>query len=379
MYTHIHLCKWNLSGWIDPDEIYRYLSSNPHVANYVRTLNIIMIPNRSYDEWYNQVTPILQMLTSSLERITLSSLVYIDATGSTSRLVRFEWLDFPATFRTVLLDCIWSPNIIEASMERIGGFPLSIFNTCTRLKKLSLLDCTPSTLDAQFPPQIDSLVLSQIVDLEIVSWATTRCDLRSLKFEWPNKTGRGEGSCRLTRLLDSYADNLVELELNFGPLSMFTFHARDLSLKHYIPIAPSNFKIREGRMEMDPPLTISHIQKLTQLTVSVYLDCKAFDSLLPGIINLVAASSPLKRLILRATIRPGTFHMAAVPNFFRPLVSLADHPSLEHIEIRIVIVMGRGENWTKPFGDIVYLLKNMPALKILWNKGCLSVRGPEFD
>jgi hypothetical protein len=145
-----------------------------------------MIPRfkDSYHEWYNQLTPILQMLPSSLERITLSSLVHIDATGSTSRLVRFAWLDFSATFRMALLDCFWSPNIIiEASMEHIGGFPLSIFNPCTRLKKLSLLNCTPSTFDAQFPPQINSFVLSQIEGLEIVSWATTRHDLRELKFE----------------------------------------------------------------------------------------------------------------------------------------------------------------------------------------------------
>jgi hypothetical protein len=131
-------------------------------------------------------------------------------------------------------------------------------------------------------------------------------------------------------------------------------------------------------MEMDPPLIISHIQKLKQLTVSVYLDCMRVDSLLPGIISLVATSSPLKRLILRAAIRPGPFNISAVPDFFRPLVSLADRSSLEHIELRIMLVLRQSDDW-QIFGDIVYLLKKVPELKILWNMGFLSVRGPEFE
>jgi len=154
IYTRIKLNhnEWDDFG-ISHDEIYQYLSKNRHVANYIRTLDIAIAHDcvEESSQWYNQVSSILQIPTSSLERITLSCRFHIDATrtdGSgnlVSWTVPFAWSDFPATFRKAFLDCLWSSGIIEASMTRIGGFPLSIFNPCTRLKKLSLLQvtCTP--------------------------------------------------------------------------------------------------------------------------------------------------------------------------------------------------------------------------------------------
>ena len=233
MYTHIDLQEWNLSNRISYDEIYQYLSSNRHVANYIRTLDITIVHYRIDDssQWYNQVPSILQMLPSSLERISLSSLLHIDGTGDTSRIILVTWSDLPATFRKAFLDCLWSPNVIEASMERIGGFPLSIFNPCTQLKRLSLLqvECTPTTSDAQFPPQIDSLVLSRSEDLAtIISWAKTSHGLRSLNFESDNEADHEVGYGQLAGLLDSCSDTLIKLELDLRLLCRFAFYARKL-------------------------------------------------------------------------------------------------------------------------------------------------------
>ena len=137
---------------------------------------------------------------------------------------------------------------------------------------------------------------------------------------------------------------------------------------------------------MDPPLTLSHIQKLTQLTVSAYLECDSYsglcvNSLIPGIISLVATSPSLKCLILRTTISPWRFNITAVPDFCRPLVSLVDHPSLEHIELRIISMffMGKDEFWQEIRGAIISSLMKVPKLKMLCNNGFLSVRGPEVE
>jgi len=137
---------------------------------------------------------------------------------------------------------------------------------------------------------------------------------------------------------------------------------------------------------MDPPLTLSHIQKLTQFTVSAYLDCDSYsglcvNSLIPGIISLVATSPSLKCLILRTTISPWRFDISAIPDFCRPLVSLVDHPSLEHIELRIISVSlkGKDEYWQEIGGGIISSLMTVPKLKMLCNNGFLSVRGPEFE
>ena len=231
MYTHIDLSEWNKSR---PIRIYQYLSNNPHVANYIRTLHITIVHHRiDSSQWYNQVSSILQMLPSSLESITLLGVICIDATGSTTRRVLVMWSDFPATFRKAFLDCLWSPNIIEATLRCIGGVPLSIFNSCTRLKRLSLVECITSTSDAQFPPQIDSLVLSRSEDLStIVSWANTSHDLRSLNFGLDHRADQRVGYGQLTWLLDSYSDSLIKLELDFRPLCRFTFLCKKFMTKH---------------------------------------------------------------------------------------------------------------------------------------------------
>jgi hypothetical protein len=225
MYTHIHLCEWNL-GSNGYEEIHDYLTRNPHVANYIHTLDIMIVNrDKTSSQFYNAVSSILQMLPSSLENITLSSTLHIDGTGSTSRTVPAAWPDFPETFRKAFLDCLWSPSITEASMKHIGGFPLSIFNPCTRLKKLSLrqVECTPSLSDAQFPPQIDSLVLSRNEDLTtILSWMKdTGHDLRSLTFKLDFEADQRTGYGQLTGLLDSYSNSLIDLAVDFRPLSRF--------------------------------------------------------------------------------------------------------------------------------------------------------------
>jgi hypothetical protein len=175
------------------------------------------------------------MLPSSLTGISLSCQIHMDGTVSPSRIVPVMWSDFPETFREALLNCLWSPNITDVSMERIGGFPLSIFNPCTRLKRLSFfqVECASSTSDAQFPPQLDSLVLSRIEDLTtIVSWASTGHNLRFLSFGLADRANTIVGFGQLTGLLDAFCDTLNELDLASVPLCRFSFHARLFITNH---------------------------------------------------------------------------------------------------------------------------------------------------
>jgi len=196
----------------DVTKFYEYLSRNRHAANYIRIVDISSrIAEGDSSWWHHQVSSILQMLTPSLEKITLSS------HGDVIEPI-VQWSRFPETFRKAFIDCLWSPSIIEVSMGCIGGFPLSVFNPCSQLKRLSFfqVDCTPST-SAQFPPQIDSLVLSRSEDLAtIVSWAKMGHHMCSLNFRLDQEVGFG----LLIGLLDTYSDDLIELELD---LSKFPF------------------------------------------------------------------------------------------------------------------------------------------------------------
>ena len=130
---------------------------------------------------------------------------------------------------------------------------------------------------------------------------------------------------------------------------------------------------------MDPPLTLSHIQKLTQLTVSTYLSHHSRHSFISAIIiRLVATSPSLKRLILCASIGQG-FDVGDMPEFCRPLALLVSS-SLEHIELGIVTVLRFDEQDKIEFDrDIITSLMGVPELKKLCDTGFLSVRGLEKE
>lgn len=64
--------------------------------------------------------------------------------------------------------------------------------------------------------------------------------------------------------------------------------------------------------------------------------------------------------------------------FCQPLVSLVGHCSLEHIEL--IIVSERVEKWyLQKLRDVVSgIFMGIPELKMLSDKGFLSVTGPEI-
>jgi hypothetical protein len=132
-----------------------------------------------------------------------------------------------------------------------------------------------------------------------------------------------------------------------------------------------------GSIDFNSPLTLSHNQNLTQLTVSAFLLCDRVTGLceyspVPRIVRLVATSQSLKRLVLRTTISPWGFHVPSVPDFFKPLVPLVNHSSLEHIELRITsCIRKEDENFRKLVSDC---LMKADGLKTLCNDGFLSVR-----
>lgn len=147
-------------------------------------------------------------------------------------------------------------------------------------------------------------------------------------------------------------------------------------------IASSDFDPCKGFLKMAPSLTLSHNRKLTQLTIATILRCDddwCVDSLNPGIVGLVATSPSLKRLTLLTSINTSRFDVTALADSCEPLVSLVDHCSLEHIELRILSL--RREEWYLQKLRVVVggIFMRMPELEMLSDKGFLSITGPEFD
>jgi len=213
---YAHVIVTNIESNRPPGQFYhsdllQHLSSNPQVANFIRTFHIqiqIPGPERRYDE----TTSILRMLPSSLKGISLSS-------SKEHTIITWSLLHGP--FRKAFLDCLWSPNITDVSMRWIESFPLSIFDRCAKLQRISLqqVNCTSCT-SAQFPPQITSLDIDRTPCLpEILSWAEKGHKLRSLGLG----SGRNNQYPLLAKLFHSYSDSLIELELDFGVACMFCF------------------------------------------------------------------------------------------------------------------------------------------------------------
>ena len=206
--------------------------------------------------------------------------------------------------------------------------------------------------------------------------------IRYLNFSLYPKADQRVAFGQLTGLLNSYCDDLIDLELEFGYLCRFAFHATKITTNS-CTIAASDFNPCMGLLKMDPPFTLppftlSYIQNLTQLTIFISLPCgygRSVDSAIPGIVNVVATSPSLKRLILRAPVNP-RFDVTVVPDFCKSLVSLVDHYSLEHIELQFVSAWGCD---AQKFAIYVLEVLQASKLKMLCNNGFLSVTGSEID
>jgi len=222
--------------------------------------------------------------------------------------------------------------------------------------------CT-STTDAQFPPQTVSIIIDRSSDLpKIISWMNMGHNLRSLSFGSESE----DDFPLLTGLFHTYSDTLTELELKFGlgPFGVYT-------------------SLYEAGMptfeQQNNPITLSRLLNLTRLTISAsirtFRDGMFVSSSIPSITRLAATSPSLKRLILRVTMNPWHTNVTAESDIWEPLVSLAEHPSLEHIELGIISVTSKKERRGRPpYIDVESSLMRVPELKKLCEDGFLSMK-----
>jgi hypothetical protein len=127
-----------------------------------------------------------------------------------------------------------------------------------------------------------------------------------------------------------------------------------------------------------PPLSL--LPNLKQLTVwdtihsrEIYLDTGVFVvSPIPQMAHFAAASLSLKRLILYVNMAPWHINDIAKSDVWRPLVSLAERPSLEHIELRVVPLVSKRRR-DMALIDMISVLMGVPELKQLCEEGFLSM------
>jgi hypothetical protein len=91
---------------------------------------------------------------------------------------------------------------------------------------------------------------------------------------------------------------------------------------------------------------------------------------IPTIVPFVAKSPSIKRLILHLVIPPWHINDIATSDIWTPLNSLAQHPSLEHIELGVASKKRRG---TADI-DMISVLMGVPELKQMCEESFLSMQ-----
>ena len=126
-----------------------------------------------------------------------------------------------------------------------------------------------------------------------------------------------------------------------------------------------------------PPLDL--LPNLKQLTLwdtirsrDHYIDPEVFvASPFPLMAHFVAKSQSLKRLILYIIMAPWHINDIAKSDVWTSLVSLAERPSLEHIELRVVPSVKNRRGMARI--DMISVLMGVPELKQLCEEGFLSM------
>jgi len=183
------------------------LSDNPHIANYIRSLEVEV----TYDliesvQYLEDIASVLRMC-SLLNKITLKQ-------------IPLGWAALPEAFRLAFLDCLHLSTMKAVCIIRVFGFPLKALEYAKNLKRLTLCGWIP---DGNFIPEPSTYPLLEDLSIQdcggvtlgnVTIWPQwVQARNRSLEFLAPFDTIREVG--QLQSLLSS-CSNILNLNLDFG-------------------------------------------------------------------------------------------------------------------------------------------------------------------
>ncbi|KAF9483569.1 hypothetical protein BDN70DRAFT_990271, partial [Pholiota conissans] len=242
-----------------PEQLAKILADAPHLATYIRSLGIT-IAAPSILQWFmarslnvDEMAPLLEML-SHLEQVSM-----------VGRQVSWEKLDH--AFRASLVRTLRLPSLEEITIEGMDHVPLSIFDGCPALKRLSFVGChfAPTPDRSLEPPQIGTRP-----SLESFVIQNAHASLQTVK-DWLHDDALSPDIANL-RSLNIRVDSVAQL-----------FHVVDLlqicsdSLREF-ELVPSDavnlqYDVQEGHslipLEYDTPplLNLSSMHALRSLTI----------------------------------------------------------------------------------------------------------------
>lgn len=200
-----------------PAQLSKILTDAPHIATYIRSLEI-SIASPSILQWFmkrslndEEMAPVLPML-SHLECLSVAG-------GCIS------WDRLHQVFQAALVQTLCLPSMKEVAIEGVDGFPLSIFDRCRALKRLSLTrgnfglaldDNLKSLQTGGTRPSLESLTIRDSFSLlTIIDWLRnidSSPDITNLRFLAIAVCSVGELSY-VAELLRACSNSLCGLEL----------------------------------------------------------------------------------------------------------------------------------------------------------------------
>ena len=260
-----------------PADLTRILSKRPHIAHYIRSLDIIVggkLDAEIQRHRLEEISTILPNL-SALKKITLDHAL----------CPSFGWEGLPESFRLAFLDCLRMQSMRDLCIDSVLHFPY----TSAQCKSITVRGCFrvyPSTstnnldLDLEDGPStnqdfipFESLCLQDCTDTFLqgfVPWfVARRSQLRSLEFE--GFCG-DDGHYCLPMLLSNSSNTLTSLDLHLGSgatrMSLFLASCIFLPFPGYYNF---NMPPNDDGATKKIPVTLSTLPHLEQLTIHATL------------------------------------------------------------------------------------------------------------
>jgi hypothetical protein len=336
-------------------ELSKFLSHNPHVGKYVRSLRIdVASGERGWDIELASILPILQQL----ETITLDSQDRAD----------LMWGDLHESFQNAFIDCL-TPSLKDIHITGIKDFPLFVLDKCENLKRLSFQELFYSTPWTEPYSPCHRLEHLSIKSWYRSSWAFSGIklpNLRSFVFQ-PVMSGDFRF---LSSHLHAWSTTLTTLELE---------------LRNYFQ---TPYYLSTKREERTPqtviPFTLSSLPRLQRLIIRANVCApnnsepnKCCRSALPSITRLATTAPSLKQLTICINLSL-TDNSPPPSLLWSPLITPDNSPFQTRVFIKAVVQKPESTMKELPFQDIISSFNANPKLMKKIEQGGLVVQEGDF-
>lgn len=206
-HLYAQITAYNPDGPDTFTEFTKLLSDNPYIANYVRSLTI-MIPGSGIYLLNDDV------ILNNLPKLTRLEMITLNGFGIHERT---SWDNLSRKFQVAFTNCLQLPSMRYVALQNIWKPPFFILGKCRTMKGLFLdgvvwnySPCFPnSRLSLSGLPELDSLsIIRYNYHPQLIAWAETS-NLRSLSFQ----IGSIDDCDNLLQILEHNAKSLTHFEI----------------------------------------------------------------------------------------------------------------------------------------------------------------------